>query len=57
MKKFSRFLVLGIFVVALFSNCAKQPTQAVDAAKAAIDAAAKEGAGVYAADDLKEAQR
>ncbi len=54
MKKFSRFLVLGIFVVALFSNCAKQPTQAVDAAKAAIDAAAKEGAGVYAADDLKK---
>src|SRR4030065_428439 len=39
MKKFSLFLVLGIFVVALFSSCAKQPTQAIDAAKAAIEAA------------------
>lgn len=54
MKKFSKFLVLGIFVVSLFSSCAKQPTQAIDAAKAAIEAATKEGATVYAADELKK---
>ncbi|OGD28423.1 MAG: hypothetical protein A2028_04225 [Candidatus Aminicenantes bacterium RBG_19FT_COMBO_59_29] len=54
MKKFSLFLVLGIFVVALFSSCAKQPTQAIDAAKAAIEAASNEGAAVYAADELKK---
>jgi hypothetical protein len=53
MKKFSLFLVLGIFVVSLFSSCAKQPTQAIDAAKAAIEAASSEGAAVYAADELK----
>jgi hypothetical protein len=54
MKKFSKFLVLGIFVVSLFSSCAKQPTEAIDAAKAAIEAATKEGATVYAADELKK---
>jgi hypothetical protein len=54
MKNFSKFLVLGIFVVSLFSSCAKQPTQAIDAAKAAIEAATKEGATVYAADELKK---
>ena len=54
MKKFSRLFILGVFVVSLFSSCAKQPTEAVDAAKAAIDAAAKEGADVYAADELKK---
>jgi hypothetical protein len=47
MKKFFHFLVLGIFVVGLFSSCAKQPTQA-------IDAASKEGASVYSADELKK---
>jgi uncharacterized coiled-coil DUF342 family protein len=54
MKKFSKFLVLGIFVVSLFSSCAKQPTQAIDTAKASIEAATKEGATVYAADELKK---
>jgi len=54
MKKFSKFLVLGIFVVSLFSSCAKQPTQVIDAAKASIEAATKEGATVYAADELKK---
>jgi len=54
MKKFSKFLVLGIFMVSLFSSCAKQPTQVIDAAKASIEAATKEGATVYAADELKK---
>lgn len=54
MKKFSKFLVLGIFAVSLFTSCAKQPTQAIDAAKAAIEAASSGGAAVYAADELKK---
>ncbi len=54
MKKLSQFLILGIFVVSLFSSCAKQPTQVIDAAKASIEAATKEGAAVYAADELKK---
>jgi len=54
MKKFSQFLILGIFVIGLFSSCAKQPTQAIDTAKAAIEAASTAGANVYAADELKK---
>ncbi|MFZ2054861.1 MAG: hypothetical protein WAU81_11780 [Candidatus Aminicenantales bacterium] len=54
MKNFSRFLILGVFVVSLFSSCAKQPTEAIDAAKAAIDAASKEGADIYSGDELKK---
>jgi hypothetical protein len=54
MKHFSKFLVLGIFAVSLFSSCAKQPTETIDAAKASIEAATKEGASVYAADELKK---
>ncbi len=54
MKNIFRLFILGVFVISLFSSCAKQPTEAVDAAKAAIDAAAKEGADVYAADELKK---
>ncbi|MGB7294077.1 MAG: hypothetical protein WBC70_00675 [Candidatus Aminicenantales bacterium] len=53
MKYFGRFLILGVFVVALFSSCAKQPTEAIDAAKAAIEAASTEGAGIYSGDELK----
>jgi hypothetical protein len=54
MRKFFRFFILGVFVVALFSSCAKQPTEAVDSAKAAIEAASNEGANIYAADELKK---
>jgi hypothetical protein len=54
MKHFSKFFVLGIFAVSLFSSCAKQPTETIDAAKASIEAATKEGASVYAADELKK---
>jgi hypothetical protein len=54
MKKFSQLLILGIFVIGLFTSCAKQPTEAIDAAKAAIDAASSAGANVYAADELKK---
>jgi hypothetical protein len=54
MKNSIKVLVLGIFLVSLFTSCAKQPTQAMDAAKAAVEAATKEGASVYAADELKK---
>jgi hypothetical protein len=54
MKHFSKFLILGVFVVALFSSCAKQPSEAIDAARAAIEGASNEGADVYAADELKK---
>ncbi len=53
MKNFFRLFILGLFVVSLFSSCSKQPTEAIDAAKAAVEAASKEGADVYAADELK----
>jgi chromosome segregation ATPase len=36
----------------MFVGCASQPTQEIDAAKAAIEAATTEGANVYAADQL-----
>jgi hypothetical protein len=54
MKNYVRLAVLGIFLVSLFSSCAKQPTEAIDAVKAAIAAAEQEGAAVYAADELKK---
>lgn len=51
MKSFIRLFVLS-FVVVMFVGCAAEPTQEMDAAKAAIDAAKTEGADVYAADQL-----
>jgi len=54
MKHFTKFLVLGIFAISLFTSCAKQPTEQIDAAKAAIAAAQAEGADVYAPEDLKK---
>jgi len=54
MKHFTKFLVLGIFALSIFTSCAKQPTEQMESAKAAIAAAAKEGADVYAAEDLKK---
>jgi hypothetical protein len=54
MKNFTKFLVLGIFAVSLFTSCAKQPTELIDSAKAAIQAATSEGANIYAAEDLKK---
>ncbi len=53
MKHVIKVMVLGVFVMSLFVSCAKQPTQEIDAAKAAIEAAAKEGATIYAPEELK----
>jgi len=54
MKHFTKFLVLGIFALSIFTSCAKQPTEQMESAKAAIAAATKEGADVYASEDLKK---
>jgi hypothetical protein len=54
MKHFTKFLVLGIFALSLFTSCAKQPTELIDTVKAAIAAAQAEGADVYAPEDLKK---
>ncbi len=53
MKNAIKVIVLSVFVTSLFVSCAKQPTQEIDAAKAAIEAAVKEGANTYAAEELK----
>lgn len=50
-------LVVGlILVLALVSGCAKAPQQAIDAAKAALDAATQAEANRYLADEFKAAQ-
>ncbi len=54
MKAFMKVLMLGLIAAFLFTSCAKQPTQAMNDAKAAIDAATQEGADVYAVDELKK---
>ena len=47
-----RLSVLGIIVVFLLVSCSK-PQQAVDEAKASLEAAKAEGADIYAAEELK----
>lgn len=54
--KFAKKLGTGIAVLAvaaLFAGCAKPPTQEMEGAKAAIDAAVAEGADKYAKEGLK----
>jgi chromosome segregation ATPase len=54
MKNLMKLSVLGLLVVFLFASCAKQPTQQIDEAKAAIDAVVKAGGNIYAKDELKK---
>ena len=54
MKYFTKFLVLGIFTVSVFTSCAKQPTEQIEAVKAAIAAVQTEGGDVYAPEELKK---
>lgn len=54
MKNLMKISVLGFLVVFLFTSCAKQPTQQIDEAKAAIDAVVKAGGDIYAKDELKK---
>ncbi|MGB6864049.1 MAG: hypothetical protein WBE11_00010 [Candidatus Aminicenantaceae bacterium] len=52
MKNMIRLSVMGILVVFLLASCSK-PQQALDEAKAAVEAAKSEGADIYAAEELK----
>lgn len=52
MKNIIRLSVMGVVIVFLFAGCSK-PQQALDEAKAAVEAAKNEGADVYATEELK----
>jgi len=54
MKILMKYFVLGLIVAFIFTSCAKQPTQGMDDAKAAIEAATNEGADIYAKEELKK---
>lgn len=54
MKNLHKILVLGLVVTFLFASCAKQPAQEITDTRAAVEAATKEGADVYAAEELKK---
>ncbi|MBC7348446.1 MAG: DUF4398 domain-containing protein [Candidatus Aminicenantes bacterium] len=54
MKNLMKISVLGLLVVFLFASCAKQPTQQIDEAKAAIQALVDAGGEIYAKDELKK---
>jgi hypothetical protein len=54
MKNFIKVFALGLMVVFVFASCAKQPTQQIEAAKAAIDGVAQAKGDVYAKDEIKK---
>lgn len=54
MKNLMKLSVLGLVVVFLFVSCAKQPTQQIDEARAAIAAVEAAKGNVYAKDELKK---
>jgi len=54
MKSTMRVLALAVIVMFAFTSCAKQPTQAMDAAKAAIMAVENAKGAVYAKDELNK---
>lgn len=53
MKKISAVLV-GLVMVSTLAACGKQPVEEINASKAAVEAAAGEGAAKYVADDYKK---
>jgi hypothetical protein len=52
-KKFMKYLVLGIAVSLLAAGCAKPPTQELTDAQSAIDASVAAGANVYGKEELR----
>jgi len=56
MKNVVKGLTLALIVVFVFTSCAKQPTQLMDAAKAAIQSVIDAKGGVYAKDELAKLQ-
>jgi uncharacterized membrane-anchored protein YhcB (DUF1043 family) len=57
MKNIIKGLVLGLLIVFLYAGCAKQPTQEMKEAEAAINSAFKEGASIYAAEELEKLKK
>jgi hypothetical protein len=53
MMKLSRLLVLAVVVMFIFVGCAKEPTQEISDAKAALEAVIDEGANTYTPDEIK----
>ena len=56
MKNIVKGLTLALIVVFAFTSCAKQPTQLMDSAKAAIQGVIDAKGGVYAKDELSKLQ-
>jgi hypothetical protein len=54
MKSTLKVLALAVVVMFAFTSCAKQPTQLMDAAKAAIQAVENAKGGIYAKDELNK---
>jgi hypothetical protein len=54
MKNLMKLSILSLLVVFLFTSCAKQPAQEIDAAKAAIDSVVNAGGNIYAQEELKK---
>ncbi|HLP44766.1 MAG TPA: hypothetical protein VK469_02405 [Candidatus Kapabacteria bacterium] len=54
MKNLAKLLILSLVLVFVYVGCAKEPTQEINDAKAAIDAAAAEGAQTYSPDQLRQ---
>jgi hypothetical protein len=53
MMKLSRLFVLVVVVMFMFVGCAKEPTQEISDAKAALEAVVNEGANTYTPDEIK----
>jgi TonB family protein len=56
MRAIVTFMAIALGLTITITGCASPPTADVDAAKAALDRAAADGAGQYAAESLKAAQ-
>ena len=57
MKSMTKVFALALVVAFVFTGCAKQPTQQMDAAKAAVQAVAMAKGDVYAKDELNTLQK
>lgn len=55
MKNLTKLFILSMVLVFVYVGCAKEPTQEINDAKAAIDAAIAEGAQTYSPDQIKVA--
>lgn len=56
MKNIVKGLSLALIVVLAFTSCAKQPTQLMDQAKAAVQSVIDAKGGIYAKDELNKLQ-